>query len=84
MTASERKVDRVRRALVAYGLETPGQVAVKDLTDLLGDLRHYCDFIGRDFAAYDQTAFKQYVEEKGDENEPIKFGLNFFALEVRQ
>ena len=38
MTASERKVDRVRRALVAYGLESPGQVAVKDLTDLLGDL----------------------------------------------
>ena len=42
MTAIERKVDRVRRALVAYGLETPGQVAVKDLTDFLGDLRHYC------------------------------------------
>jgi len=35
MTSIERKVDRIRRALVAYGLETPGQVAVKDLTDLL-------------------------------------------------
>jgi hypothetical protein len=68
-----RKVDRVRRALVAYGLETLGKVAVKDLTDLLGDLRHYCDFIGKDFAGYNQTAHRQYVEEKG-ENGPINFG----------
>ncbi len=59
MTEIERKVDRVRRALVAYGLETPGKVAVKDLTDLLGDLRHYCDFIGKDFAAYDQKAYQR-------------------------
>ena len=66
----ERKVDRVRRALVAYGLVTPGMVAVKDLTDLLGDLRHYCDFIGKDFAAFDKNAHQQYLDEKG----PIKFG----------
>jgi hypothetical protein len=74
MTEIERKVNRVRKALVAYGLETPGKVAVKDLTDLLGDLRHYCDFIGRDFAIFDQTAYQQYVQEKGGENDPIKFG----------
>jgi hypothetical protein len=73
MTEIERKVDRVQRASAAYGLETPGMVVVQDVTHLSGDLRHYCDFIGKDLVAYDQKAYQQYVEEK-DENGPIKFG----------
>jgi hypothetical protein len=66
----EQKVERVRNALVAYGLESPGQVAAKDVTDLLADIRHYFDFIGRDFDEFDKKAEEQYREEKG----PIQFG----------
>jgi hypothetical protein len=66
----EQTVKRVRDALVAYGLETPGYVVAKDVTDLLVDIRHYFDFIGKDFDMFDKRAEQQYREEKG----PIQFG----------
>ena len=66
----EERVKRVRDALVAYGLETPGYVVAKDVTDLLVDIRHYFDFIGKDFDMFDKRAERQYREEKG----PIQFG----------
>jgi hypothetical protein len=66
----EQRVKRVRDALVAYGLETPGYVVAKDVTDLLVDIRHYFDFIGKDFEMFDKRAEQQYREEKG----PIQFG----------
>jgi hypothetical protein len=66
----ERKVERVRNALVAYGLESDGHVTVKDVVDLLVDIHHYCDFIGKDFHAFSASAEQQYREERG----PIQFG----------
>jgi len=66
----EERVKRVRDALVAYGLETPGYVVAKDVTDLLVDIRHYFDFIGKDFDMFDKRAEQQHREEKG----PIQFG----------
>jgi len=66
----EHRVERVRDALVAYGLETPGYVVAKDMIDLLVDIRHYFDFIGKDFDMFDKRAELQYREEKG----PIQFG----------
>jgi hypothetical protein len=35
------------------------------VTDLLTDLRHYCDQNGIDFAHRDATAYQHYIEENG-------------------
>jgi hypothetical protein len=41
---------------------------IKDgVTDLLADLRHYCDVHGIDFAKQDKVAYQHYIEEKHDE-----------------
>jgi len=41
---------------------------IKDgVTDILADLRHYCDAHGIDFAKQDKVAYQHYSEEKHDE-----------------
>jgi hypothetical protein len=47
------------------GLDAEGNMACPSdfVTDLLTDIRHYCDARGVDFAACDQSAYRHYVNE---------------------
>jgi len=48
------------------GLDAEGNMACPSdfITDLLTDIRHYCDARGVDFAACDQSAYRHYVNER--------------------
>ena len=42
-----------------------GGTYTEAITDLLSDLRHFCDRQKLDFAAMDRAAYRHYIEEKG-------------------
>ena len=50
------------------GLDAEGNMACPSdfITDLLTDIRHYCDARGVDFAACDRSAYRHYAEERHD------------------
>ena len=49
------------------GLDAQGNMVSPSefMTDLLTDIRHYCDSKGVDFAACDRAAYNHYVNERG-------------------
>ena len=55
---------RAQRALRAHGTER-FVAQPHDLTDLLADLRHYCDIRGWDFGNQDRIAYDHYCAERG-------------------
>jgi hypothetical protein len=63
-----RRVEKLRRALVAASYLDYGRTAkwAKDdaMRDLLSDVRHYCDAHGIDFAQADRTAYDHYLAER--------------------
>ncbi|MEL6216350.1 MAG: hypothetical protein AAFQ99_11825 [Pseudomonadota bacterium] len=62
---NKQRAERAARTLVTYrklvGESDPS--AEEDVTDLLADLRHFCDVIGRDFDALNDRAFGHYMAE---------------------
>jgi len=60
------RANRVARALVFYqdALQERGPRGETVMTDLLADLRHYCDQMHHDFATLDRMASLNYVNEK--------------------
>ena len=53
-----------KTALFAQENETGSEVSQEGLTDLLTNLRHWCDQQGLDFAEHDRLAYRHYLEEK--------------------
>lgn len=60
--ANRTRVKNAGDALKGYQRIEPDKEA--NLTDLLTDLRHYCDSQGLDFADADRRAYQHYLEEK--------------------
>jgi hypothetical protein len=46
---------------ITAGPETPSEA----ITDLLADIRHYCDTYDLDYAELDRVAYGHYLEERG-------------------
>jgi len=60
------RADRVARALARYqgeALEELVQHRERVITDILADLRHYCDHHQLDFSTLDRMAYLKYVNE---------------------
>lgn len=62
------RAERINRILPIYKREMLGESGTPDdgtVSDLLADLRHYCDREDLDFAVLDRVAYVNYTEEKG-------------------
>ena len=57
----QARIDRASSALGFY--DDPG--TLEAVTDLLADLRHYCDALGFDMADCDRMAREHYLADKG-------------------
>lgn len=62
---NNRMVKRATKALHEYAECDCDKEA--NVTDLLTDLRHYCDEHGIDYAEQDKRAYAHYVAEKNGE-----------------
>lgn len=49
-----------------------GDTPETDITDLLADIRHFCDANGLDFANLDRMAYQHYLAELGEERGVIE------------
>jgi hypothetical protein len=68
--------DRAQRALETLasqeydeglGLTNDPDMAHQAVKDLLGDLRHFCDRAGVDYAAADRSGYRTYREERAED-----------------
>ena len=61
-----RRIERV--SPYDEGLDAEGKMVCPSdfITDLLTDVRHYCDARGVDFAACDRSAYRHYANERQD------------------
>lgn len=62
---NKRRTKRIGRIITNYR-KREGSTAPEALTDILTDLRHYCDSKGLDFGALDQKAHEHYSGELHD------------------
>jgi hypothetical protein len=69
------RIERLIQIVKAY-LGTPARVTdAQAVTDLLADLRHYCDCKGLEFSSLDEAAIEQYDDENTDQGDwPSPFG----------
>jgi hypothetical protein len=61
------RADRAAQALAYYrvaGLREPGASVETVLSDLLSDLRHFCDRVNLDLAQLDRMAYRKYLTGK--------------------
>lgn len=69
---AEACVERMARLLADMAEETGADDPASMLRDALGDLRHYADAYGLDFAKEDGAAYEVYLEERKDSQRPFK------------
>ena len=60
--AAAERIDRAFEMMRTQG-EYSGSGDSEDVTDLLADLRHFCDKEGLDFGELDSTAHRHYTAE---------------------
>jgi len=65
------RADFARRTLEAYRRIVRGDMETA-LGDLLGDLRHYCDLQGLDFAKVNKRAHHMYLTELEEDGGPCQ------------
>lgn len=66
---NDQRSERTAYALGAYRAYTgdSGTTLDEDVTDLLTDLRHFCDRHGLDFPTLNHIAYEHYLAERAQE-----------------
>ncbi|MGI9072367.1 MAG: hypothetical protein ACR2JB_13875 [Bryobacteraceae bacterium] len=64
--ARKDRTARIDRTVKAYAKLPACGSDYRAITDILADLRHYCDTVGLNFRELDAAAYQQYEDEAAD------------------